>query len=805
MRGSLSQANTERSHRLSGRAVLPYAICLAAVLLFTWRIALLGRQPYMGRTQPAAGRPSVLISDIPVQFLPWKWFSRATLLDGHVPLWNPYTYGGTPFLANFQSAVFYPVDLILHLFPVRYHFGISLIVHSLISVWLMLLLARSCGLSRWSSCLAAIAYGLNGFVLIHIPFGNHLTYTAIAWTPGLFWAALRIVRSSRLSAADVGFLVVFMVMQLLCGHPQMAFYAFFFTGVLILAAGSGAGLGHLSRGLGAFLAAGAVTGGLCAFQLLPTLEYIPLSGRESAIAFDQATEFSFAPHRLISLVAGEYFGSHVWENHWDDFAYWSSAYGGAVLPILAIIGAFAYRSEKYLQRALLIVGGVALILACGRDNPLYRYVLMLPGFKYFRAPAKFLPWFVLAMSMLAGKGLDRLLGHLDGIETKDTLRRHPSLPGVVFFGALCGLFLVVRFSGHQDAFDPRVIRISALFVATGWIGLAVCWYMGGRMFPWLRGSVFAAGILILFTADLWHYGHKYIDCCLAPANGVWRWLASPPEANYLHRNDTDGEPKRVAMVAGVEYPNMTIPWRLYGLAGYDPMSLRSTMDLLAANEGWPQDQFIDCVKLKKTDGNVYDLFNVRYLLTPEGFEDGDLRYLMQGRYLRVYERDGDPRAIKWFADRDTTYRSPSAPPRTEEELLQLSWDRLEIDAERRKESTGTDAAKGTAGVREWQAERIVLEYEATEEGWLAVSLPWYPGWEAVIGDSEPIETVRAMHALSAVRVPAGRHTVVLQYRPQSWRWGCLISGGTVCLLVLAGVAFYMRKKAASNSVPGMRR
>jgi hypothetical protein len=34
------------------------------------------------------------------------------LLDGHFPLWDPYTYCGLPYFANMQGHVFYPPTLI---------------------------------------------------------------------------------------------------------------------------------------------------------------------------------------------------------------------------------------------------------------------------------------------------------------------------------------------------------------------------------------------------------------------------------------------------------------------------------------------------------------------------------------------------------------------------------------------------------------------------------------------------------------------------------------------------------------------
>ena len=45
--------------------------------------------------------------DIITQIYPWKHFTIETFKNGQIPLWNPYSFSGTPLLANFQSAVFY--------------------------------------------------------------------------------------------------------------------------------------------------------------------------------------------------------------------------------------------------------------------------------------------------------------------------------------------------------------------------------------------------------------------------------------------------------------------------------------------------------------------------------------------------------------------------------------------------------------------------------------------------------------------------------------------------------------------------
>src|SRR5690348_1671397 len=50
------------------------------------------------------------ISDVINQLYPWKYFTIEQLQKGQLPTWNPYSFSGTPHLANYQSAVFSPFN-----------------------------------------------------------------------------------------------------------------------------------------------------------------------------------------------------------------------------------------------------------------------------------------------------------------------------------------------------------------------------------------------------------------------------------------------------------------------------------------------------------------------------------------------------------------------------------------------------------------------------------------------------------------------------------------------------------------------
>ncbi len=66
---------------------------------------------------------------------------------------------------------------------------------------------------------------------------------------------------------------------------------------------------------------------------------------------------------------------------------------------------------------------------------------------------------------------------------------------------------------------------------------------------------------------------------------------------------------------------------------------------------------------------------------------------------------------------------------------------------------------------------------------VVVSELFYPGWRATVdGTDTPI--YRADHALRAVLVPAGRHSVEMVFDPLSFRVGAVISLATLLAAAL---------------------
>ena len=85
----------------------------------------------------------------------------------------------------------------------------------------------------------------------------------------------------------------------------------------------------------------------------------------------------------------------------------------------------------------------------------------------------------------------------------------------------------------------------------------------------------------------------------------------------------------------------------------------------------------------------------------------------------------------------------------------------------------------------------VLEVEAPVAGYVVIAQRFDPGWQATV-DGVPVTPLEAEVLLTAVPVPAGRHQVVLAYRPSALVMGRAVSVGALLVWALAWVWAWRR-------------
>ncbi len=94
-------------------------------------------------------------------------------------------------------------------------------------------------------------------------------------------------------------------------------------------------------------------------------------------------------------------------------------------------------------------------------------------------------------------------------------------------------------------------------------------------------------------------------------------------------------------------------------------------------------------------------------------------------------------------------------------------------------------------------DEITVVVQAEGDGYLVVADSMQRDWTAKVDDTlTPV--VAADHAVAAVGVAAGRHTVTLTYTPEGWRMGTAISAGALALSLVIAVGAFLRRKPDAN-------
>ncbi|MDZ7690403.1 MAG: YfhO family protein [Balneolaceae bacterium] len=80
-------------------------------------------------------------------------------------------------------------------------------------------------------------------------------------------------------------------------------------------------------------------------------------------------------------------------------------------------------------------------------------------------------------------------------------------------------------------------------------------------------------------------------------------------------------------------------------------------------------------------------------------------------------------------------------------------------------------------VTHYDARSIELQTKRSAPGYLVLSEIYYPeGWQLTI-DGEPSEIYKTNYVLRGMNVPAGEHTLRMEFNPTSYIWGGRIAWG----------------------------
>ena len=728
-------------------------------------------------------RPGRLLSemgtDLSTQFVPWLEFGFGHLRRGHLPLWNPYIYGGTPYVGGFQSAMFYPPNWIHLLFPLAIAINLLITLHTFLTGLFMYFWASRRGLHPVAAVMSGVLLMFCGAGFLHIYAGHLPNLYSMPWVPLLFLVVDEICDRFHIRWCLLG--MAALAMQILAGHPQYVFYTC--VALVIYACFRTRRAERRLRflaGIGLIFVGGVA---LSSVQLVTGIAASDQSLRSVGIPFQFAAMFSFAPENLLTLVAPGFFGDMANPLYWGRGYLWEMClFFGTTGLVLAILG--AYQGDKPLRRHLLPMALILLLLALGSHTPLleilYNYV---PGFKQFRSSSKFIWQASVFLVMLAGVGLDHLLS---------SERRHTWLAAGVLSGAgviaLCGLFLqfngdlwkdFVRmvFSSQESylptslatdpsfpSFPARMARHASLslFIASGTLGI-----LGILVLNLSRSRRLAYGIALLSAVEVFvfarHFRASFDTAKLATGQYQSFFKAHPGDYRVLN-------PK---------FPNMGLSTRVPDLWGNDPgVSLRYAQ-FMGHTQGESPESASQYLSVRSIS-RLYRMLRLRYLFT--GSQVVEVRNPMP-RLSLIHE-------CSVVADRDRIFAAMDDPAFDPTRIVML--ESRPNPAPIASESESND----TVRIQDSSTDHLTLDVVVATPAILLVTDGYNKDWHAspLSGSVQTrYEVMPANYVLMGIPMAAGHHLLRLEYAPPGFRLGLRIS--VISLLAYLTAWIWVWKKS----------
>jgi len=705
---------------------------------------------------------------------PVRVFAATSMAMGHIPLWNPYTFGGMPFLADIQTTVLYIPCALLAL-AVRdgtlsfWWLEAMVIAHYVLAGWAMVLFGSGLGLKRGPALMAGAAYMLSGFMIAHAI--HQQIITMVAWFPLIALLLTRAMEPRGWRPAALGALVL--GHSTLAGYPQLSlyFHAFLLAYFIFLLYGRYPGRALLSRpALGAAARAALIVGGglaVAAVQLLPTSELADLSQR-AQITYEKSTEGSLSLPQLLTLFQPRLFGTAGAgvSTYWGPGTYWyfweTCVYIG-ILPLLLMALSLPLVRRRREVAFFWGVAIVAILFALGNNFVLHRFVQeYAPGFSKFRDPARMGILFSLAASLLAGFALQAL--QAGDLKAPEAGRFRALLLAVAGAGVI--LWLGVVSGGLDGALGvPAGARVRDAIIADAHRSLLFILASSGALAAILarklKEGTAALVLPLLFLADMYVFGSALNTSATDP--DVY-FRHSAPLVQFL-RNDMRTGLFRVNtrnQYGMVMDRNQGMVDRIFTLEGYTPLVLQRATPPF-------------------TDEQRLDLLNVKYrtALDPK---TNALTIVPNPTFM--------PRAF-------ILYRARVEP--TDAEVIAAihdsSWDYRTTALLEEPPSPAPlpppGGSGGSARIAEYGDNRIVVGAETPTDALLVLSEMYYPGWTATV-DGTPARVLRADYTLRAVALGAGSHTVVFTFIPPPFVTGAWVSGSAVIACLALAIAPMLR-------------
>ena len=728
------------------------ALLLLAMVAFYWKLILSSQFSLLTNFETVT------------QAYSWFHFWVESVRQGTLPVWDPYAFAGRSYTGEMQTAAFYPLHLVLALFPfdrngllapLLYH--LYFVAVHVMAAWFMFALIRELGLSRFSAVIAGLCFSIGGFVgRVLWP---HMLESSI-WLPIQLLFLLRALDTkalfrglayAALSGFALGLSILagglhIVMMQGLVLTTAIAYHTvhkIHKSGVVTAASPD---YKMWKQPILILLVAVSIGLALGAIQLLPSMEYSARAMRwvnggavlpaAQKIPYSNLVD-SLSPRGLVSYLFFETTNLGPGEV--------LSPYLGVFPLLLAIIGIWKCWGNLWVRYAAGLAFA-AILFSLGSYSLFYGLVYaIVPLLWMAREASRFLYLAHFGLVILAAFGVESLFSKTETPSSWNHLNR-------------AFLWLTVACAAALAA--------AAVFPLPAW-----------------RSETMFSFVVIFLSYALWRY-------IRAGASGnIARFLVAALILFDVSAFDSAAENKAEMARAGGNHLDRLLSMRpavqflksrpglfRVQVAAETPLNPGDAFDLQTLNGGavtMPSNYF----ELQSKGLLASNLLNVQYFLKPATTADPGPLY--EDSKWKVYKNpQAFPRA--WLVHQTAVEPSPEmllrrlGTPGSEPEHLGLLAAPLEIALEPASTGTAEDAS-----VEQYSARHILLKVRAGSRGLLVLSEMYYPGWEVrVNGHREKVYEVDG--GLRGVIVPQGDSRVTFEYVPRS-----VIIGGLLSILAFS--------------------
>lgn len=727
--------------------------------------------------------------DVIRQLYPWKYFAIDSFKHLQIPFWNPYNFSGNPLMANLQSGVFYPLNVIFLVLNFNNAWVVYILLAPILSSFFTYLYLRSLKMNMVTSIFSGLVFAFSSYMVVWMEYGN-VGHTLL-WLP-LTLLLIEKILSQKKRAYSAAFMLV-LFFSFLAGYIQGYFYLNIVAFAYYLWRSwqlKKIKPRDLLQGLALFT----IPLFLSSFQLFPTLEMFSLSSR-SDYSLAQIEKLLNPVWYLVTVFVPNFFGHPAARNFWFDGTYIERvSYFGLIPLFFALFSLFNLKKNSY----ILFFGAIfflSLIFTTDLFVTKYFYLIPIPVIST-TVPTRLLSLFVFAGSILSAFGLHAFLKREQG---KNILKLSIGL--ILLFASVWVLVIFAnKITDNVLILSNLSVIKRNLFIPTGLliVILVACfiWYKRLKLF----NEKILIVVIFLFTfLDLFYFFHKITP--FSPKSYIY-----PSTEVFKFIKNNAGINRFWGYGSGSIDNNFATYEKIYAPSGYDPLHVKSYGEILAAAKKGKPETIVPRSDAQIPPGygehdlrdNNYrqillNLLGVKYLLHRNDVAGEELQpdyaTFDEKKYKLVWQKKG------W-----QVYENLQALPRiflasdyivekNKAKIVSKIFDRkidlgktiiLEEELPLNFKPGKNDGA--SVAIYDYSPNSSRLKVSSDKNTLLFISDNYYNGWNVSI-DNKNDKIYRADYSFRAVLVPKGNHIVEFWYWPKSFSFGIIVSVLTLTGLI----------------------